>query len=653
MRRLAVILGLVALAVAAVVLSLPWWLGTLVASAGPRFGVTVGDYRRIGYTRFAIDSLVVRRDPVVVKVNHAEADTPVVWLWRHWTSTPGQVIAGEWSTEVQSSEKKGEAAPADRGWTHVQQLLHKIANHLADWVPNVEAGRGFVTWPGSRLDFSSAQWKDRSISSPAVSYRALHGAVAVRFGTDRVIEGTATIMDGDGTVTVRSEETKVTGRATWWSQPAVFSAEFDERGWLPSHAIVNTEKWELAGSRVKLGSTYSAVRGSGKVEWREGQLTTSVSVQGQPIETTPAPPLSIEVKGRGASDTFVAEQLDVSMPGITAHLSAPVAIDRFGNLRSEPSTFVFDADLARQPWFPGKGVLKGRGEISANAEGRALVDFSMVGDNAEVTRIALSHLEVKGQLEWPRLTIAEVTLRTPDGGEATVSGGLDFTKKELLNSTARGRFSRQLLAGWLPAYPEFGLAEFTAKANGPWAKPVHEGQAHVEKFRFERTQPMTVDATWNGEGIDLDGFTGRLAVDDNVVAVRGSAGRLLLTLNELTLANGKEKRLALTRPADLRWGPHWQLAEVDLSGPAAVVSTSFTSGENGQFRLRADRFDPEWLRPFLIFPATKWRVETLNTDAHWANGPAEYTATAAVTVELGNDRSAQLSVELTGSNHGV
>src|SRR5690349_19678076 len=139
MRRLAVILAVTALTVAAVVISLPWWLGALASAVGPRFGVTVANYRTIGYTRFAVDSVEVRRDPVVVKVSHAEADTPVMWLWRHWTSRPGPVIAGEWSNEVQPSEKKGDALRSDRGWTHLQRLLHKIAHHLANWVPTLEA----------------------------------------------------------------------------------------------------------------------------------------------------------------------------------------------------------------------------------------------------------------------------------------------------------------------------------------------------------------------------------------------------------------------------------------------------------------------------------------------------------------------------------
>ncbi len=652
MRRLAVISGFCAVALAAVVLSAPWWLGMAVSWFGPSFGLTFGSYERVGYSRFVLRAVEYRRDPVVVKVQQAEADTPFVWLWRRYMSAPGPVVATEWSTEVSGSKSK-EPTKSEWGWLRLQRLLDKLTAHLAVWVPTLEAGRGVVTWPGAKLTFTSAALKGRVVSTPDLGFRSWHGAVSASFSDKESIEVKVALIDGSGNAMLRSNAATLTGSGTWWDQPLEFAAHFEERGWLPPEATLRANKWEIAGERVKLGGSYATIRGTGLVEWKDGQLSTEISADGQPLEKSAAPPLTVNLRGHLTNEAFVAESLDVNLPGITSHLSAPVAIDREGKLHSEPSTFSVDADLAKQPWFKARGALRGEGQISAGEDRRLVIKFSASGDAVAVADTALSHVKANGVLEWPVLTIESGTITTPDGSELACHGGWNILSREIVDASLRGRVGRALFARWLPEYPKFDAVQIEAKGSGPWATAKHEGHAEVANFSFARTHPLNVKVTWNGEGAVIKKFAGEAQAGDTKLVAEGSADRTRLNVTSLTFANGDVMRLQLAKPAELKWGAHWQLSEVDLTGPEASVHAAMVSGEAGNAQIRAQHFSSEWLRSVLIFPPTKWGVDSLNVEGNWSGGPAAFSVNAALTVHLGDNRAAQLSTQLKGSGEGV
>ena len=237
MRRLALIFGALAIVLITIVLSAPWWLGPALIRFGPKFGVTVSHYERVGYSRFAVQGVEYRRAAVVVKVQQAEADTPLVWLWRRGTSRPGPVKGGEWSVEVSSSKTPTTAATGPRGWVPLQRQLEKIADGLASWVPEVEAGKGVVKWPQGGLTLASATWRDRTVSSPDLGYKSLHGSVSGTFPKTGGIEVRVATLDGSAKVSVRNEGTTARGSGSWWDQPAELTAEFNEQGWLPREGL--------------------------------------------------------------------------------------------------------------------------------------------------------------------------------------------------------------------------------------------------------------------------------------------------------------------------------------------------------------------------------------------------------------------------------
>src|SRR4051812_6300320 len=103
-RRLLLILAGLLVCGALVVATVPWWLGAAAGWAGRSRGLTFATYERIGYSRFALTNAEYRRGNIHVTVSRAEADTPVLWLMRHWRKADAPIVAGNWFVEVEPSK---------------------------------------------------------------------------------------------------------------------------------------------------------------------------------------------------------------------------------------------------------------------------------------------------------------------------------------------------------------------------------------------------------------------------------------------------------------------------------------------------------------------------------------------------------------------
>ena len=346
-----------------IVLSAPWWLGPSSDSLWPEVR---GDRRPLSAGRVfsfrRTGRRISSRTRVVVKgaasrSRHAGGLVVAAMDEHSWSREGRRMVGGsEW-------QQKPERVECSARMGAVAGSAGKDRGRLASWVPHVEAGKGVVRWPQGELTLASAIWRDRTISSPDLGYKSCTRQSAPRSRRRVRIEAGSTTLDGSTEVNVRSQGASARGRGTWWDQPAELTAEFNEQGWLPREGRIKADGWEFAGDRVKLGKQYTLVRGSGTAEWRDRQVNTVVSVEGVPVANSNIPPLSIQLRGHSNNDAFVAETLQVSVPGFEAQLSAPVAIDRNGRLHSAPSDFTVSADLAKQPWFPASGRLQGSGKI--------------------------------------------------------------------------------------------------------------------------------------------------------------------------------------------------------------------------------------------------------------------------------------------------
>jgi len=651
MRRFVIILAVCAAVMAVAVLTLPWWLGAAAGWVGPRFGLTLGDYERIGYARFAVRDVEVRRPGVTVTISRVESFTPLVWLWRKATGGDVTAIAGEWRTEVQRREQET-TVKRPRGWVPLRAQLTKVADRLEQWVPSAEVGRGVVTWPRGELTIESAVWRGRTLVSPRVMYRGWGAAVTLKLPEDGTISAELESPENEASARLRSEGERVDGDVIWWGEPVDVKVRFAEEGWRPLEAGFVAENWEVPGERVRLGEQYASIRGDVRIEWRDENLTANVSASGVPREGAKAPPLEVAIRGHGEGGRFVAETIEVELPGVTASLSEPVEIDRTGRVHSAASHFRFEADLERQRWLEAAGRLAGVGTISANEDGRPLIAFAFSGDGLDVLETRLSRIDARGTLNWPvlRIDAAQLTGTREDQLEAT--GAWDFRERAVHGAKVTGSVHREAFGRWLPEGVGIEVVAVDATAEGPLSELKHEGRAEIGELRVKEFSPAKVVASWRGASGRVEEFAAEARMKEATLVARGAGDRLGMDLRELEWTKAGERILALAEPARVEWAER-RAGPLRLRGPEAHAEVELAWGETGRVELTLEELRSEWLRDFVEMPAVEWRVDGLKFAGQWDRGPLVYRIDTRATVILDEQRSAYFSAQFTGDANGL
>ncbi len=652
MRRSLIVTATVGAAVLAAVAVLPWWLGAAVAMVGPRFGLTFADYERLGYARFKLHEVQIERPGVEVRIEEVATDTPVLWLWRRLTGDPSEIVGGAWTVNV--TPRPRPAAPErPKGWVPLTQNLQRVAERLERWAPRATAGEGVVTWSKGRLTLAPATWRDRVASSPALGYASLEAGVTVFLAEDGEIRVELALPQEEAQARLVSKGPTITGDVAWWGVDATATAEFPATGWMPLAASLRAPEWALPGARARIGAQYATLRGAANVEWRDGELTAMVAVEGVPAENAKAPPLKADVRGRGEAGVFVAEAVEVELPGVTARLSEPVTVDREGKVRSEPSRFTFDVDASRLPWMEASGRMHGEGRIAAGGEGAARVDFGLSGEALSALEVDIARLATRGTFEWPRLEIGESTLVGGDGRELKWRGAWDFRARSIEEAEVRGEIGRGTLARWLPATPQFEAIAVEATAAGPWPAVVHEGKLSAQGLRFPNVKPLAVVAHWRGRGDRVEAFDAKADAGQTSVVASGAADRAQLQLTQLEIAKDNATLLQLAGVTNVNWSPRPGAGPFRLEGPRGSVEGTLEWGAAGLANLEVRGFQSNWLRDIVDLPEVEWRVQTLVWRSRWVDGPMEFTANATGEIGLGGGRAAQVLADITGGDEGL
>ncbi|HYD85446.1 MAG TPA: hypothetical protein VEA63_15375, partial [Opitutus sp.] len=250
MRRSSTILASVGVAAVVAVATLPWWLGAAAGLIAPQFGLTFSDYERIGYSKFKLENVEVRRPGVYVQIDEAEAETPLVWLWRRATGNPSEVVGGAWRVEVDARAIPSKPEKP-RGWVPLTQTLRRTAERLDRWLPRAKAGPGVVTWRNGELTLGPAGWRERTLTASKVGFKALEAAGRFTLSEDGKMRLELDAPQNDGSAVLEAEGAKVAGEVTWWGVKTVASAQFSDTGWRPLVANFRADAWEIPGSRAK------------------------------------------------------------------------------------------------------------------------------------------------------------------------------------------------------------------------------------------------------------------------------------------------------------------------------------------------------------------------------------------------------------------
>lgn len=635
--------------------TLPWWLGMVLAWSGPSRGLTFASYERVGYSRFVLRDVEVRRGQVTVTVASAEVDTPLLWGWRHWRGEPRKVVVGQWSVSVAPSPAPLPPNP-QAGWVTLRATLFKIAAQLDRWLPAAKAGPGEVRWKTGRVAAASADWKALTLTLTEVGYGTSKlnvGGVLVFDLKNDTLHLTLPGATPAGSLHLVSQGAAVKGDVVLWEQRGTAEALFAARGWLPLSGTLQAEDWTLAGERLKLGPSYQRVRGRGGLIWREGTFTAEVTAVGEPVEGKKVPPLNVALRGRGDLQTFTVEALQAKIPGLEAQLSEPLTVGRDGKFREGAARFTLELDLEKQPWFEASGQVKGEARLVTSGTGVPLAEFSIAAQEVAAQGVKLSEVSARGRLDWPQLQVESVSVMTGQQEKMALQGGWDFVAKEFLDTTARGQLRRSSFARWLPAQPVFDVVDVDASVQGPLASLVHRGKASATGVVVAGVKPLSVQASWRGQADVVQAFELEVASPGTKVHLTGKADRQGATLGTLTYTQGEAQHLQLKAPAQIRWQPQLQIDRLHLGGPQGNLEASVTWGARGAIEVKAQRISSQWFSELLVSPGPSWEVAGLAVNGQWDNGPLSFALQADAAIELGQNRKAVVTVKARGDKEAI
>jgi len=626
---------------------LPWWLGTALDVVGRRYGLTFGEYRRIGYARFVLENVEVRRPGVQINVSRVELGTPLAWL----IGRQGEVTVAEWT--VTTTPKAGPTADRPRGWQPFRAQLDPVIEMLERVLPSTTAGAGEISWPGGKLKIVRADWREHRLHVNGLAWRDHVADVAITHEGERLrVDARAT--DGQAEVLLESQGPQLTARGRWWGQPLSAQATFAETGWLPVDANIEAVDWSLPAARLGMDEFYDAVAGSAKITWQEGKFSVDVQAEGKPLASGEAPPLQVQLQGSGGIDQLSVNRFDVQMPGVTGHLNEPVVIGRDGRLLSGASRLELSVDLTKQPWFIGQGQVIGSIQVAPQREGVPLVSATLSTANAVVADWALTKAVVDAQLQWPLLSVKTATVKLSDGDELTLGGEWNVRTRTLAQGRVQGRVSRATLARWLAtAKGDFENLAVDVAASGTWPQITHEGRAKALGLRVPPVRPLALDLEWKGTGRTLDSVIVDAVAGGSRLQARGAVAEDSVRIDEVVLAQAGAERLRLSAPVRVQWKPSLAVGELQLKGPDVDVAGKLTWGETGEVKLDVKGFESAWLNELVALRGPAWSVTSLSVHGAWDKGPLTFTANGAGVVAVEGGRKAELVFSARGNPQGV
>ena len=645
--KIVLITGSCLVAALIAVATLPWWFGLALGWVGVRHGLSFGEYRRIGYTRFALADVRINSGAAEVKVSRIELDTPLYWF----TGSPGPVVVDDWSVAVANGRPRGDAPS---GWMVLRGRLDRIVTELGNWLPSATARRGSVTWPGGRIDVEQAAWTSGELKVAVLRWKDLAAAADLKCDA-KTGRWQADVRDraDHWTSAWVSEGAALTGEGTWFAQPWTASAKFGPAGWLPLEAEAGAKAWAVPGGRLKLGAYYATITGDGTLHWKERALSLDVQASGTPVEGRDVPPLHVVLHGSGGADRLSIDRLELAMPGVKGRLNEPIVIGSGGRLESGASRFELTADLEKLPWVRGRGHAGGMVTVTPRAEGVPLLEAVLSSADASLADWTATKTEVAVRIEWPEIKLTAGRLELAGGDRLELGGTWNAGTRTLTDGKVSAQISHATAARWLPAKTDFETLAIDATASGVWPGIGHQGKIAAQGLRVAPLRPLALTAEWQGKGRTITKAQVEASAGGTHVRLTGGVDAQSARLDELVLTQGAEERLRLVKPARVAWSPAWMVEPVELKGPAGSVSGQFDRGKPGRLTLDVRNLGSAWLNELVALRGPSWTVSTLTVQGNWDGGPLVFKAAGSGTVVFAEGKQAELALSVQGDAAGL
>lgn len=630
--------------------SLPWWLGTVLRPVLKARGVTFERYERVGYAEFRLHGLSYANAGFGLTAGQVQSPTPLVWLARRLRGSEPAIFVTDW--QVRRITASGLPAPTASitGLPDLQSALRRIGPRVGYWLPRLHLSAGSVHGFGPDLTITQVDWQYAKLT------------VAGLRVSDQVI-GFVVTPSSDGTVVLTAQTTgneirlrlvwsgaDLKGEAVVWDQTAQLSARFPAQGWLPAEARVVADNWRLPAARVRLGVPYAFVRGGGRLIWRDGVFDLSLQAKAEPAVDAKAPPFEASATARGNLREVTLTALHVDAPFATAQLSAPITFSLDHPLAGESAQLSVQADLAQMPWFKARGKVEGSVDVASN-NATARQTFALTFRDVALRDFSLKSARARGTLAWPLLEVAELQVEVDDNSSLAAHGAVNWQTREVTGAALTAKFAPAAFARWLPTGAGWAGGDLSMAAEGPLDALRHQGVLKLSAVQWPRLHPLAVDASWQGIGPKLE-FSAQAQAGSSTLALAGTLDPQELRLEKLQFAPAGQPGWTLAAPARLAWAPLWQVDHLQLAGPDSQLSFKGKGGPEGFIDLSVTRFDSAWLQDWLPLSGPAWQLHTFQTTGHTADGL--FVFDTAMTAEIAMaPRPARVQLIASGDANGI
>src|SRR5688500_9985882 len=173
-RRILITFAALIGVIAVVIATLPFWLGAALTSLAPRWGVTFGDYTRVGYDRFALTDLKAKQGGIRATVERVELDSPIPWLWHRFIGNGGAVVVKKWRVDLERAANAPAAtstADGPVGWMPLPKQPRDIVAQVDPWIARTTIGPGVVHWSEAELALDGINWRERTLQLERLAFK--------------------------------------------------------------------------------------------------------------------------------------------------------------------------------------------------------------------------------------------------------------------------------------------------------------------------------------------------------------------------------------------------------------------------------------------------------------------------------------------------
>ncbi|WP_175414898.1 translocation/assembly module TamB domain-containing protein [Nibricoccus aquaticus] len=631
----------------------PWWWVPAVRSLLARQGVTFARFETLGYSRFALHDVRFQNasTPVTATVARVEADTPLLWFVHATFSQPGPVLIETWQVNAHASDKKSPSPSASTidGWPALRLQLNETLATLQRWLPEARATNGTLLYEKQKLIVASLNWLAREgrLTADGLTTHDQIAHAELRWHSDnRQLTFSATTTDQQWSASLASTDDTVTGQLHLWKQPVDFLASFPARGWIPQEASLTAARLLVPGRTVGLGEHYPTLPSTARIVWKEARFTLELNAEGQPAANQSAPPLQLALAGHGDTETLRIERFDITLPGTSARLLAPIVIDREAQIRSGASQFSLESDLEKLPGLENlRGKITGRVLVEPTSGGEPRLTAKLEASKITAPDFDLKSAVFEAEQLGTRLTIKNARLAFADGSEAELHGVWNWRERTLTGGQLEADIKPAAFARWLPPSLTFARLKISAEAQGRWPDLTHSGKIALSDLATGTPKPISASAEWTGTGPATDTLTAEIKTGDTSAVLKGRLTRTEATLDSLALTLPDAPTLTLAQPARIRWQPSLSIETLDLTGDAARLSFAWSTLQTRSARIDLAGLRSEWLRDFLPSTWPRWQLESATLEGRWPEGPFEGTTRVLGQIEIAKDKNAR--IELT------